>query len=87
MASGIPLQQPRRAVNSNVRAMVDQTHQLRAFGTGSNDDMPYTSYGPSPPDGEAALPPGLVADPLALPKRPFLQEPSAIHQMQHASMQ
>ena len=49
MASATPLQQPGRSVNSNVRDMVDQIHKTRHFGTGSDDDMPYTTYGPTPP--------------------------------------
>ena len=41
--TGIPLQQPRRAINSNVRDMVDQIHHQGIFRTGDEDNMPYTS--------------------------------------------
>ena len=73
MASGTPLQQPRCAVNSNVRDMVDQIHQQSAFRSGSNDDMPYTAYGPSPPGGERTPPPGLLVDQTARPKSSVLK--------------
>lgn len=86
-ATGIPLQIPRRATNTDVRNMTDQLHQLSIFRTGDNDYMAYTAFGPTPPDGEPTLPPGLIAEPTARPNRPLLQELTSIHHMQQANMQ
>ena len=72
--TGIPLQQPRRAINLNVREMVDQIHHQGIFRTGDEEDMPYTAYGPAPQDGSATfLPPALAVAPHR-PNRHIMRE-------------
>ena len=56
------------------------------FRTGNQDDVPYTAYGLTPPEGAATLPRGPnVTQPA--PNIPLLQEMAAIHTMQQINMQ
>ena len=83
---GAPLQQQCRAVEATVREMVDQVHQVSPTRTGDPSEMPYTAYGPPPPEGVTAYPPGIFIRNVSS-NRPFLDEIRAIHQLQQTNIQ
>ena len=85
-STGTPLQYQRRAVSQNARDMVDEIHWQRIFRTGNSEDVPYTAYGPTPPQGAATLPRGPSLS-QAAPNRPLLREMANIHSMQQINLQ
>ena len=90
--TGIPLQQPIRALdNRHVRDMANQFHSSAQLRTGDRYTMPAPAYGPQQIDGTEALPIGVVVDDTFngySTTNPFLlAELDNIHRTQQTNMQ